>query len=362
MAEMWINMGPQHPMTHGLWNLRVKVDGETVVDSEPIVGYLHRGWEKMAENRRYDTIIPMADRLCYGSSYTWSQVYCMAVEDLMDIEVPERAKYIRVISEELQRISSHLMWLAAVGTDLGNLTIFLYCMRERELFMDLFQSLCGARMTTNYPRIGGVRNDVPPNWERDVLRTLDYFDKRINEYEDMIDRSKIFRMRMDGLGMLKAEDAINLGVTGPSLRGSGVHYDIRKNDPYNAYADIDFEACVSNTCDCYARYRVRMDEMRMSCQIVRDAFKKMPKEGPVRLKLSKRNPTVGTGMAHAEDPRGESLMYIISDGTDKPYRLKVRSPIFVTVSAAPVMVNGCKVADVPSIMGMVDMCLGETDR
>lgn len=361
MAEMWINMGPQHPMTHGLWNLRVRVDGETVVDAEPVIGYLHRGWEKMVEDRTYPQIIPMADRLCYGSSFTWSHLYCLAVEDLMGIEVPERAKYIRVISDELQRIGSHLMWLAAVGPDLGNLTIFLYAMRERELFMDLFTNLCGARMTYNYPRIGGVRNDTPPNWERDCLRTLDYFEKRMNEYEDLVDRNVVFRIRMEDLGILKPQDAINLGVTGPNLRGSGVKYDVRMNDPYEIYSELDWHPCVSDACDTYARYRVRMDEMRMSCQIVRDALKKMPKEGPIRIKPPRKAPE-GTGTARMEDPRGESFMYVIGDGTDKPYRLKVRSPFFVSLSAAPVMLRGYKVADVPSIMGMLDVCMGETDR
>lgn len=361
MAEMWINMGPQHPMTHGLWNLRVKVNGETITDAEPVIGYLHRGWEKMVEDRHYPQIIPMADRLCYGASFTWSHVYCLAAEDLMGVEVPERAKYIRVMSDELQRIGSHLMWLAAIGPDLGNLTIFLYAMRERELFLDLFQSLTGARMTYNYPRIGGVRNDAPPNWERDLVRTLNYFEKRLVEYEDLVDRNAVFRMRMVDLAPLSAKDAINLGVTGPSLRGSGVKYDVRYNDPYEIYDELDWHMCVRDDCDVYARYRVRMDEMRESVNIVRECLKKMPKSGPIRVKPPRTAP-VGTGMARMEDPRGESLMYVIGDGTDKPYRLKVRSPFFVTLSAAPVMVKGFKVADVPSIMGMLDVCMGETDR
>jgi len=361
MAEMWINMGPQHPMTHGLWNLRVKMDGEIITESEPIVGYLHRGWEKMVEDRTYTQIIPMADRLCYGSSFTWAHVFCLAAEDLMKVEVPERAKYIRVISDELQRIGSHLMWLAAIGPDLGNLTIFLYATREREFFLDLFQQLCGARMTTNYPRIGGVRNDAPENFERNVLKTLSYFEKRLDEYEDLVDRNKVFRMRMDGLAILKPQDAINLGVTGANLRGSGVKYDVRHNDPYEIYDELDWHMCVNDGCDVYARYRVRMDEMRESCNIVRDAFKKMPKSGPVRIKPPKVAP-VGTGMARMEDPRGESLIYIVGNGTDKPARVKVRSPFFVSLSASPVMLNGYKIADVPSVIGMLDPCMGEADR
>jgi len=361
MAEMWINMGPQHPMTHGLWNLRVKVNGETITDSEPVIGYLHRGWEKMVEDRQYPKIIPMSDRLCYGASMSWSHLFCLTAETLMEVEVPERAKYIRVIALELQRIASHLMWLAAIGPDLGNMTMIEYGMRERELFMDSMQSFTGARMTYNYARIGGVRNDLPPTFERDTLRLFDYFEKRLDEYENLFDGSKAFRLRTEGLGILKPQDAINLGVTGPSLRGSGVKRDVRKDDPYDAYEDLDWDICVRDECDTYARYRVRMDEMRMSMQIVRDALKKMPKEGPIRTKAPKKAP-VATAFARVEDPRGEGLMYVIGDGTDKPYRLKVRSPFFVTLSASNVMLVGYKVADVPSIMGMLDVCMGETDR
>ena len=361
MTEMWLNMGPQHPMTHGLWNLRVKIDGETITEAEPVVGYLHRGWEKLAEHRMYPQIIPMADRLCYGASMSWSHLYCMAAEEMMGVEIPERAKYIRTIVLEAQRIGSHLMWLAALGTDLGSYTIFLYPMRERELFLDLMQNLCGARMTYNYPRIGGVRNDVPPNFERDFTKVLDHFEKRIPDYEALCDESTIFRMRTEDVGKLTAEQAKNLGVTGPNLRGSGVDYDIRRDDPYEAYADIDFNVCVQQGCDAYARYRVRMDEMYESVDIIRQAIKKMP-DGPVRVRPPRTAPKGKTGFAHVEDPRGEGLMYIIGNGDDRPYRLKVRSPIFVTVSAAPYMLKGYKVADVPSIMGSVDMCLGETDR
>jgi NADH-quinone oxidoreductase subunit D len=285
----------------------------------------------------------------------------MAVEDLMGIEVPERAKYIRAMSDELQRIGNHLMWLAAIGPDLGNLTIFLYAIREREAFLDLFQSLCGARMTYNYCRIGGVRNAAPPNWERDVIRTLDYFEKRMDEYEDLVDRNKVFRMRMEGLAPLSGKDAVNMGITGPTLRGSGVKYDIRHNDPYEIYDELDWHMCTADEGDTYARYRVRMDEMRMSVQIVRDILKKMPKDGPIRVKPP-RNAPAGTGFARMEDPRGESLMYIAGDGTDKPYRVKVRSPLFVTLSATPHLLRGNKVADVPSILGMIDVCMGETDR
>ncbi len=360
MAEMWINMGPQHPMTHGLWNLRIKVDGETITDAEPEVGYLHRGIEKLCEDRTYTQIIPITDRLCYGSSLTWSHLYCLTVEDLMGIEVPKRAEYIRVAAIEMQRIASHLMWLAAYGADLGLMAGFIYCMRDREVFIDILQALTGSRITYNFPRIGGVAHDVPSNFDRDALRACTYMERRLKEYEEMFDRSKVFMMRNEDVGVLRRTDAMNLGVTGPPLRGSGVRYDLRKDMPYSVYPEFEFEPATHPDCDCYARYRVRMDEMWQSCRIIRQAVQKMPK-GKWRI-LAPRNAPEGTGVGRVEDPRGEGVMYVVGDGTDKPYRLKIRSPIFVTVSAAPKMLIGYKVADVVAIMGSLDMCIGETDR
>ncbi|MBE0517745.1 MAG: NADH-quinone oxidoreductase subunit D [Thermoplasmata archaeon] len=360
MAEMWINMGPQHPMTHGLWNLRVKVDGETIVDAEPEVGYLHRGIEKICENRTYPQIIPLADRLCYGSSLTWSHLYCMTVEDLMGVEVPERAEYIRVVTLEMQRLASHLMWLAAYAVDLGMMAGFIYSMRDREVLVDLLQSLSGSRLTYNYPRIGGVAHDLPPNWDREALRACDYIETRLKEYEDLYEGSKIFMMRNVDVGLLSKEDALDLGVTGPPLRASGVKYDMRKDRPYSVYSDFDFEVCSRPEGDCFARYRVRIDEMWESCKIIRQAIQRMPK-GKWRT-VAPRNAPVGTGLGRVEDPRGEGMMYVVGDGSDKPYRLKIRSPIFITVSAAPCMLVGYKMADVVAIMGGLDMCIGECDR
>jgi NADH-quinone oxidoreductase subunit D len=360
MAEMWINMGPQHPMTHGLWNLRVKVDGETIVDAEPEVGYLHRGIEKLCEARTYPQIIPIADRLCYGSSLTWSHLYCLTVEDLMGVEVPERAEYIRVMAIEMQRIASHLMWLAAYAGDLGMAVGFTYTMRDREVFVDLLQALTGSRLTYNYPRIGGVAHDLPPNFERDSLRAVQYMEMRLKEYEDLFEGSKIFMMRNVGIGTLRKEDGLNLGVTGPSLRASGVTYDLRKDMPYSVYPEMDFAVATLQDGDCFARYRVRVDEMWESCRIIRQAIQKMPK-GKWRV-IHPRNAPEGTGLGRVEDPRGEAVMYVVGDGTDRPYRLKIRSPIFVTVSAAPKMLIGYKLADVVAIMGGLDMCIGENDR
>jgi len=360
MAEMWINMGPQHPMTHGLWNLRVKVDGEVIVDAMPEIGYLHRGMEKIFENRSYAKIGPITDRLCYGSSFTWNHLYCMTIEELMGLEIPERAKYIRVIAIELQRIASHLLWLAAYAADLGLLAGFLWGFREREIFIDLLQALSGSRLTYNYARIGGVAADLPPDWERDCLRGVDYFEKKIREHEMLYRGSKIFLMRNEGIGILRKEDAINMGVTGPVLRASGVKYDARKAQPYEVFEEMDFEPQCYNTCDCWARYVVRINEMHESCKIIRQALSKLPK-GPVRVKTPLIGPP-GEALGRVEDPRGEGLIYVIGDGTDKPYRLKVRSPFFVTLSAAKKMLVGYKVADVVAIMGSIDVCMGETDK
>jgi len=359
MAEMWINMGPQHPMTHGLWNLRVKVDGETIIDAEPEIGYLHRGIEKLSEARDFNKIIILMDRLCYVSSLTWAHVYCLSAEELMDLEIPERAKYLRVIALELQRIASHLMWLAAFGPDLGLLTALLYALRERELFLDLLQAMTGARMNQNYPRIGGVRNDIPADFEKQCLKVIDYFEKKLKDYERLFDESSVFLMRTQGVGYLKKEDAINMGVTGPNLRGSNCPIDIRRQDPYEVYEEMDFEVQWQKEGDCYARYKVRMGEMKESCKIIRQALKKLPK-GPIRVKAPKR--PEGEAFRRTEDSRGEALIYLIADGSDRPYRLKIRSPIFVSLSAAPLMLRGNKVADIVSIMGSIDICVGEIDK
>jgi len=362
--KMWVIMGPQHPFSHGLWTLKAQLDGEIVVDAEPIIGYLHRGWEKECENRTYPKIIPMADRLCYAASMTYTHLYCMTVEKALGIEVPEKAKYIRIVADEICRIQSHLMWLAAVGTDLGNLTVFLWAMREREFFMDLNVRLCGARMTTNYPRIGGVRNDTTDLFDRDVLRCVERFEKAIWDIIAMIDDSSIFLSRMKGTGYLTREACANLGITGPAMRGTGVDFDIRRDDPYDNYDKIDFDVPVLKEGDSYARYMVRIEEMFQSCKIIKQAVQKIKaigKNAPYRLKVPSKVPAGRTFM-RLEDPRGESLMYLVSDGSDKPYRLKVRSPIFVNVSAAKPLVQGSRIADVPVIMAMIDMCLGETDR
>jgi NADH-quinone oxidoreductase subunit D len=362
--KMWVIMGPQHPFSHGLWTLKAQLDGEIIVDAEPIIGYLHRGWEKECENRTYPKIIPMADRLCYAASMTYTHLYCMTVEKALGIDIPEKAKYIRIIADEICRIQSHLMWLAAVGTDLGNLTVFLWSMREREFFMDLNVRLCGARMTTNFPRIGGVRNDADDDFMMMTARCIMRFEKAIWDIIAMIDDSSVFVSRLKGTGYLTREACANLGITGPAMRGTGVDFDIRRDDPYDNYDKMDFEVPVLNEGDSYSRYMVRIEEMFQSCEIIKQALEKVRsigKNAPYRLKVPSKVPA-GRSFVRMEDPRGESMMYLVSDGTDKPYRLKVRSPIFVNVSAAKPLVQGCRIADVPAVMAMIDMCLGETDR
>ncbi len=360
MTQMWINMGPQHPMTHGLWGLRVLVDGETIIDAEVELGYLHRSVEKIAERRRWFQNTTLADRLCYASAMTWSHAYVLTVEELMEVTVPPRAEYLRVATLEMQRIASHLMWLAAYLPDLGLLTGFLYAMREREMFLNLLETLSGSRLLYNYMLIGGVKRDIPPGFRAKTERVLKLFERRLDDYEMLFDASKIYRMRTEGVGVIAGDDAVNWGITGPNLRGSGVPFDVRRDDPYSVYPELDWEVQTEQEGDCFARYRVRMNEMQESCNLIRQALDRLP-EGPVRAKHVLLH-AEGTAFRRTEDSRGEALMYVVGDGSQHPYRWKIRSPVFTTVSAAPHYLRGYKLADVPAIMGSVDMCIGETDK
>ncbi len=362
MAEFWVNMGPQHPMTHGLWNMRVKVDGETITDAEPEIGYLHRGYEKIMEVREFQKNVVLTDRLCYVSSLTWSHAYVLAAEKMMGVEVPPRGQWIRVIALEIQRIASHLMWLAAYGPDLGLLTELLWALRERELFLDLLQLLTGARMNQNFPRIGGVRNDLPPDFDKYCKKVVDHFLTLLDEHEALMHESKIFMMRTQGVGRISAKDAINWGVTGPNLRACGVDADLRRLEPYETYDEVEFEPQVwrgAEPGDSYARFVCRFEEMRESCKIILQAVKKAA-PGAYRAKAPRR--AEGEGFARTEDSRGEALFYVIGDGDDRPYRVKIRSPIFCTMAATPIMLRGNKMADVVSILGSIDVCVGEMDK
>ncbi|MEE8182749.1 MAG: NADH-quinone oxidoreductase subunit NuoD [Thermoplasmata archaeon] len=359
MTKLWINMGPQHPMTHGLWNLKILVDGETIVDAEPVLGYLHRGVEKLCERRTYNQIIPLADRLCYVSSLCFAHAYCLTVEEMMDLEIPERAKYLRVIALEMQRLTSHMTWLMAIGPDVGLITLLLYCLREREYFLDLLQLQTGARMNQNYPRIGGVSQDIPSNFEHKVNKIFDKFKVRVKDYHKVTNESSAFLKRMQGVGTLSVEDAIAYGVTGPNLRGSGAKLDMREHDPYEVYDELDWEIQVRDEGDSLARFHVRMGEMQESCKIILQALKKMP-DGPINVKAPMR--PEGQAFRRTEDSRGEVSYYVVGNGGESPYRLKVRSPIFCTMNVLPKLLTGVNVADVVAIMGSIDVCIGETDK
>lgn len=386
--ELTLSMGPQHPSTHGVLRLVLDLDGETVVKCTPYVGYLHRGIEKIAENKTYLQFIPLTDRLDYISSMANNIGYCIAVEKLFSIEVPERAHFIRTITAEMTRISSHILWLSTHALDIGAMTVFLYGFREREWLLDLFERLCGARLTVSYTRIGGVRNDVPEGWLEDLYKFTEEFPRRIEEYETLIDQNRIWLRRTKGIGVISAEEAINWGLSGPTLRGSGVPYDVRKFMPYAAYDKIEWDVPIGKNGDVYDRYRCRMEELRQSNRIIRQCIEKIP-DGPVMADAPKfilppkdkvlsdiehlihqfvlitKGPMtapVGEIYVATEAPKGELGFYIISDGTGKPYRLRIRAPSFVHASVLPRLCVGHLVADVIANIGTIDIVLGECDR
>lgn len=386
---MRISMGPQHPATHGVLKLLLDLDGERVVGCQPHVGYLHRGTEKLAEGKGYLSIMPLTDRMDYIASMSNNIGYCVAVERLFGVEPPPRAKYIRTLVGELSRISSHLLWLATHALDIGAMTVFLYCFRERETILDLFEELCGARLTVSYPRIGGVRNDVSQEFIDKAYKFAEEFPFHIGEYETLIDQNRIWLERTKGIGLLTAEEAVAWGATGAMLRGSGIPYDIRKFEPYDAYADMDFEVPLEYEGDVYARYRVRMNEMRQSVRIVKQAIEKLPtgavlapdaakfvlpaKEGVMRdmetmihhfvlITRGPMNAPPGELYVATEVPKGELGFYFVSDGTGRPYRMRVRAPSFVHISMLPKLCLGHFVADVISNIGTIDIVLGECDR
>ncbi len=387
--ELTVSMGPQHPSTHGVLRLVLELDGETVVKCTPHVGYLHRGVEKLAEGMTYLQALPLSDRLDYISSMSNNVGYCLAVERLFGIEAPDRAKFIRTIVCEMTRISSHIIWVATHALDLGAMTVFLYSFREREWLLDLFEMLCGARMTVSYPRIGGVRNDVSQEFVDGLYKFTEEFPERIEEYETLIDQNRIWLGRTKGIGVISAEEAINWGLSGPVLRGSGVDYDIRKRFPYDAYDKVDFDVPVGKNGDVYDRYRCRMEELRQSIRIIKQCIERLPR-GPVmtpdapkftlppkervladmeslihHFVLITKGPMAapeGEIYVATEVPKGELGYYIVSDGTGKPYRMRVRAPSFVHVSLLPRLCEGGMVADVVANIGTIDIVLGECDR
>ncbi len=387
--ELTISMGPQHPATHGVLRLVLDLDGETVVKCTPYVGYLHRGTEKLCENRTYISALPLMDRLDYISSMANDVGYCVAVEKLFGIQPPDRAKYIRTIMCEMTRISSHIIWLGTHALDIGAMTVFLYSFREREWLLDLLEMATGARLTVSYPRIGGVRNDITQEFLDSLYKFTGEFPKRIEEYETLIDQNRIWLQRTKGIGVISREEAINWGLTGPMLRGSGVPYDVRKYVPYDAYPFVEFEVPVGKSGDVYDRYRCRMEELRQSNRIIRQCIEKMPR-GPIiapdapkfilppkdrvlsdmeslihQFVLITKGPIAspeGEIYSGTEAPKGELGFYIISDGSGKPYRLRLRAPSFVHASVLPRLSEGSLIADVIANIGTIDIVLGECDR
>jgi NADH-quinone oxidoreductase subunit D len=357
-----INMGPQHPSTHGVLRLMLKLDGEVITDCIPYVGYLHRCHEKIGENRNYTQIIPYTDRLDYLASMSMNFGYVLSVERLLGTRIPERAEYMRVILAELQRIASHLIWLGTFGLDLGNFTIFIYCFREREMVLDLFESVSGQRLNYSFYRIGGMPMDFPDGWVENCRTFLEWFKPRLPEYDALTMDNVLYQKRVQRIGVIRPEVAVDWGLSGPMLRSCGINWDLRKNDPYSIYDRFDFKIPVFDSCDVWARYLVRRREMEESVRIIEQALDQLP-QGEIMAKVPRTlKPPAGQVYCRTESPRGELGFYIVSDGTPKPYRYKVRSPAFVNLSALPEMLKGCLVADVVAVLGSVDIVLGEVDR
>jgi NADH-quinone oxidoreductase subunit D len=383
-----LSMGPSHPSTHGVLRLQLELDGETVQKCEPVVGYLHRGMEKIAENCTTTQFIPYTDRLDYLSCLSNNIAFALAVEKLAGVQVPPRCAAIRVVACELARISSHLLGLGSYAMDAGAWTVFMYGFAAREKIYDLTVELTGARMTTNFARIGGVARDLPEGWSAHALKVCAEVERTVGEIDAMLTRNKIFYDRSVGVGVISATDAVAWGLTGPNLRASGVPLDLRKDKPYSGYEQYDFDVVVGKTGDAYERYLVRMEEVRQSLRIVRQALEKMP-AGPVKAEearkvvapnkkatltsmesliqnfiITTQGPQlpVGEVYAEAENPRGSLGFYIVSHGGGVPYRLKIRSPSFCTISAMSHIIPGHMFADIPVILGSLDFIMGECDR
>src|ERR1700723_3023368 len=360
--ELIINMGPQHPATHGVLRVILKLDGEKVMGTECVIGYLHRGVEKIAENRTYAMFNPSVDRMDYVAAVSNGLGYCQAVEKLLGTEAPPRARVVRTILTELQRIASHLLWLGTHALDIGALTPVFYCFREREEILKIFEKYCGARLTTHAFRIGGLQYETYDGFEEDVRRFCNDFEHRVDEYETLLTENRIWVGRTKGVGIITAADAIALGVTGPVLRGSGVKWDLRKAAPYAAYDQYKFDIPIGKTGDTYDRYIVRMEEMRQSRLICLQAIENIP-TGPIMARIGKvLKPPPGEVYHSIEAPKGELGYYIVSDGSTQPYRVRVRPPSFINLQAFDRMARGSLGADVGAIIGTIDIVLGEVDR
>jgi len=385
--SMTLNMGPQHPSTHGVFRVVLEMDGELVDSADPHIGFLHTGIEKTSEAKRYVHVIPMTDRLDYLSPPGNNLAFCLTVEKLLQTDVPARANYLRIIMCELARIASHLVWLATHALDIGAMTVFLYCWREREMILDLNEEISGVRMMTSYIRLGGVAKDSTPGWLQSVRKFIEYFPAKIDEYERLLTHNPIWLDRTQNVGVMSREEAINWSMSGPVLRASGVSWDLRKQRPYSGYENFEFEVPIGKNGDIYDRYLVRVAELRQSREIVKQALKKLPK-GPYKVddnkislpnrktlkssmealihhfKLVSEGVSVPKGETYVpiEGPRGEVGFYIISDGSNVPSRVKLRAPSFMAIPGMCKMMEGCFIADVVGIIGSIDIVMGEVDR
>jgi len=382
-----LNMGPQHPSTHGVLRVVLELDGEVVTKATPMLGYLHRGIEKLAEHKTYHQFITLTDRLDYTSPFINNLAYVLTVEKLLDLEVPLRAQYIRVLLAEITRIQSHLVWLGTHALDIGAMSPLLYCFREREETLDMFEMVGGARMNQSYFRIGGLAADLPDGFEEKVKAFCDVLPSRIDGYERLLTENKIWLSRTKGVGVISAEEGIALGLSGPCLRGCGVKWDLRKANPYSSYDHFDFEIPTGQHGDSYDRYLVRLEEMRQSNRIIMQALERLP-AGPfnavspkvvpppkelvqesiesliIHFHLMTEGFNVPRGEAYCsvESSKGELGFYIVSDGSNKPYRVKIRTPSFVNMESFSTMAQGRMMADIVAIIGSIDICLGELDR
>jgi NADH-quinone oxidoreductase subunit D len=384
---MTLNMGPQHPSTHGVLRLVLELDGEVIVKVTPHIGYLHRGVEKLSEHRTYHQILPLTDRLDYLAPMSNNLGYILAVEKLMGVEVPERAETIRIIMAELTRLESHLVWIACHALDIGAMTVFIYAFRERETVMEIYELISGARMTSNFFRVGGLSQDVPDEFVKKVSDFIDVMPGYLDQYEGLLTTNPIWLKRTIGNGIISAEDAIDIGLTGPALRGSGVDWDLRRDNPYSGYEKYQFKVPTGENCDTFDRYTVRLVEMREACKIVRQGLDKL-KPGPVladspqvcyppkesvynsieglihHFKIASEGFPAPEGEVYqgVEAPKGELGFYIVSDGGNKPERMRIRPPSFVNLQAIEQMSVGTMIADLVAVIGTLDIVLGEIDR
>ncbi len=387
VEEMLLNMGPQHPATHGVLRVVLDLEGETIVKATPHLGYLHRGVEKLSENATYTQIIPLTDRLDYICSMTNNFAFVRAVEKLLQIKIPERAEYIRTIVAEMMRISGHLFWLGTQALDIGAMTVFFYTFREREVLLDLFELLCGARLTMSYYRIGGVDRDLTPEIANRLYQFLEAFPKKVEEYNTLLETNRIWISRTKGVAVISAKDAVSFGLTGPVLRGSGVNYDVRKAEPYGVYDKVAWDVPLGKNGDTYDRYWIRIEEMRQSARIVKQCLDQLP-AGPYladlpmitypprdkvmsdmeslihHFMIATRGFDVPEGEVYCgtEVPKGELGFYIVSQGGNKPYRFRIRPPSFIHMGAFDHMARGYMIADIVTIFGTYDIVMGECDR